>query len=179
MSFIYEPAEDSYLLSEALERIVSDLLKENSELSVLEIGPGSGIQLEKLKELGVKNIFGADINSDAVKLCKEKGFECIESDLFENVSGKFDLILFNPPYLPKTSDEPQDSEIATTGGVQGGEIINEFLANAREHLNSEGRILLLVSSLTKGIDFSRFKKKEICKKKIFFEELRVLELKGK
>ena len=124
---IYQPAEDSYLLSNVLEKQIPELLKSNPELKVLEIGSGSGVQLQKLKELGVKNISACDINPEAVKHCKKLGFHCKESDLFSNIKEKFDLIIFNPPYLPRNPDEPEDSQTATTGGKTGAEIINKFL----------------------------------------------------
>jgi len=178
MGFIYEPEEDSYLLSEILKREIPKLLKKKENLSVLEIGCGSGIQLNSIFESGVnkKNIFGTDINSDAVKKCKSLGFNCIFSDLFSKVIGKFDLIIFNPPYLPEDEKEPEDSKLITTGGKKGSEIINKFLKESKKHLKKNGKIFLLVSSLTKGIKFLGYKKKILGKKKIFFEELRVYEL---
>lgn len=178
MGLIYEPEEDSYLLSEILKKELPKLLKEEKNLSVLEIGCGSGIQLTSIFEAGVnkKNIFGTDINKDAVKKCKSLGFNCIFSDLFSKVSEKFDLIIFNPPYLPEDEKEPEDSKLITTGGEKGSEIINKFLEQSKKHLKKNGKIFLLVSSLTKGINFLGYKKKILGKKKIFFEELRVYEL---
>lgn len=178
MSSIYEPAEDSYLLSFVLEKNIPPLLKNNYNLSVLEIGSGSGIQLNSLLNVGVlkKNIFGSDLNPDAVTLCQSKGFNCILSDLFSNIHQKFDLIIFNPPYLPEEKGEPKDSMLATTGGKKGSEVINKFLKESRTHLAPEGKIFLLASSLTKGINFLDFNKKIIARKKIFFEELFVYEL---
>jgi len=83
------------------------------------------------------------------------------------------LIIFNPPYLPKSKF---DEELDTTGGEKGSEIINRFLEEAKNHLASTGRILLLTSSLTKGINWQDYKKKLLGKKRIFFEELYVWNL---
>ena len=178
MPQIYQPAEDSYLLSEVLGKEIPELLKKNQHLQFLEIGSGSGILLETAKKLGIKreHIFGADINKEAVEHCRSLDFNCIYSDLFENVQGKYDLIIFNPPYLPKDSKEPKDSQLATTGGLSGSEIINEFLKQAENYLEENGRIFLLISSLTKGIKWREFKKKKLGKEKLFFEELSVWEL---
>lgn len=173
---IYQPEEDSFLMSEILKEKLPSLLKKNSELKFLEIGIGSGIQLMTAKDLGVKNIFGVDINPDAVNFCKQLGFQAIKSDLFEKVKGKFDLIIFNPPYLPEDKSEDKESQIATTGGKKGSEIINRFLKQAKKHLTSDGKLFLLVSSLTKGIKWGKWKKKKIGEKKIFFEKLIVYEL---
>lgn len=188
MSEFYEPAEDSYLLRDVLKKEIPKILKKNSNLIFLEIGSGSGIQLQTAKEIGVKNIFSCDINQKAVEHCRlSRGFNCVKSDLFEafkgrlNVKGtlvplQFDLIIFNPPYLPIDENEPVNSRLETTGGKYGGELINKFLIQAKNHLKKNGKIFLLISNLTKGINFNGYKKKIIAKKKLFFEELYVLEL---
>jgi release factor glutamine methyltransferase len=175
MSDIYEPAEDSYLLSDILKKQIPKLLKKNPDLKILEIGSGSGIQLQTLSQLRIKkeNIFSSDINQSALSQCTKLGFNCIKSDLFENVKGKFDVIIFNPPYLPYNKKEPEHSRLSTTGGKSGSEIINRFLKQAGNHLNSDGKIFLLTSSLTKKINFKGYKKKIIGRKKLFFEELKV------
>ncbi|MBI2056876.1 methyltransferase, partial [Candidatus Pacearchaeota archaeon] len=110
MPSIYLPAEDSYLLSKVLGKEIPELLKKNEHLQFLEIGSGSGILLETAKKLGIKreHIFGADINQEAVEHCKSLDFNCIYSDLFENVQGKYDIIVFNPPYLPADAREPEN-----------------------------------------------------------------------
>lgn len=179
MSSIYSPEEDSYLLESVLERQLSKMIKKNSNLTLLEIGVGSGIQLMAVSNSGVKkeNILGVDINLEAVKHCKNLGFNCIKSDLFSSVNGKFDLIIFNPPYLPEEKNEPEDSKLITTGGKTGSEVINKFLIESKKHLAKDGKIFLLVSSLSKGIKWNNYKKRLISKKKIFFEELKVYEVK--
>jgi len=169
---IYLPTEDSFFLSEILEKEILKLSNEKSEVKVLEIGCGSGIQLETMKKAGVKkqNIFSCDINSAAVKHCKNFGFRSIKSNLFEKIKGKFDIITFNPPYLPENKF---DKEKDTTGGKQGSEVINKFLKQAKSHLTKNGKIILLTSSHTKKINFLKYKKKLLGKKKLFFEELYV------
>ncbi len=180
MSQIYQPAEDSYLLSKILESEIPYLLKQNLHLQFLEVGSGSGIILETALKTGIKqeHIFSVDINQEAVNHCKSLGFNCIYSDLFENVQDKFDIIVFNPPYLPRDSEnsEPEESELATTGGEQGSEIINEFLKQAKNYLKENGKIFLLTSSLTKKIDWKNYHKKLLGREKLFMEELYVWEL---
>ncbi len=173
MTDIYAPEEDSFLLSSALKKQIPEFLEKNPCMKFFEIGSGSGIQLKTALNAGVikENILSCDINPDAVKHCKKLGFRCIKSDLFQNINGEFDIIVFNPPYLPEDEQEPETSKLATTGGKQGGEIINRFLKQAKSHLKKEGAIFLVASSLTKGIDFNGYKKRIVSKKKLFFEEL--------
>ena len=156
---IYEPREDSKLLEKWVHKLVKG--------RVLDMGTGSGVQaLAALKK--TKDVLAVDINPKAVGLVKEKNVEAIESDLFENVEKKFDWIIFNPPYLPEDPREPEDSKLATTGGKEGSELLLRFLSEAKEYLKSNGKILMIVSSLTgraenlfKGYDYSLLESEEI------------------
>jgi len=179
MNFIYEPAEDSYLLSKTVKENIKKLIEANKNFTFLEIGSGSGIILKSAFDLGVKkkNIFSCDINSSAVARCKKLGFNCVKSNLFQKIKGKYNLIVFNPPYLPLDKNEPVDSRLVTTGGKIGSEVANKFLKQAKKYMSRNGRIFLVVSSLTKGLDFKGYKKKKIGEEKLFFEKLFVYELK--
>ena len=168
---IYEPEKDSYLLQKVLQENIL-----NKNISAIEIGIGSGIQLQTLKKLGVKEIQGVDLNSQAVEHCKKLGFNVWQSDLFEKVREKYNLIIFNPPYLPEDKREDEESKVITTGGKEGSEIINEFLRQAKDHLKENGKIFLLISNLAKGLNFSGYNKKVLEQEKLFFEKLEVLEL---
>ncbi|MCR4327409.1 MAG: methyltransferase [Nanoarchaeota archaeon] len=168
---IYEPEEDTFLI---LETVLKNT--KNKNLNVLEIGSGSGFILESLKENGFKKVKGVDINPEAVIFCKNKSLNVIESDLFSKIKEKFDIIIFNPPYLPLDKLEDSESKVITTGGKTGSETINRFLKEAKKHLLKNGKVFLLTSSLTKGIKWSGYKKKLISEKKLFFEKLFVWEL---
>jgi release factor glutamine methyltransferase len=177
---IYNPAEDSYLMSRILKEQIPNLIKKNSDFKFLEIGAGSGIHLETAKNLGIKkeNIFSSDIDKKAVSHCNLLGFNCIYSDLFENILGKYDLIIFNPPYLPEDAREPKNSKIATTGGKKGNEIILRFLKQAKNYLKTDGKIFLITSSLAEDVNFEKlgYNAKEIGCEKLFFERLCIWEL---
>lgn len=174
-SSIYKPEEDSYLMSRILKEKLPELLKKNPNLNFLEIGAGSGIHLETAKKSGVKkeNIFSVDINPKAVEHCKLLGFQCIKSNLFESMIEKYDLIIFNPPYLPEDTSEPKESQTATTGGKKGNEIILRFLEQAKDYLKENGKIFLITSSLSEDVNFEKlgYKAKEIGCEKLFFERL--------
>jgi release factor glutamine methyltransferase len=78
----------------------------------------------------------------------------IRCDLFSGIRGRFDLILFNPPYLPTQPEERIEDwlEIALDGGATGRETIARFAASVGGVLAPRGRILLLISSLTGLLD---------------------------
>ncbi|VVB60123.1 putative S-adenosylmethionine-dependent methyltransferase [uncultured archaeon] len=91
---------------------------------------------------------------------------------------KFDLIVFNPPYLP---DEPIYKNIALDGGKDGRQIIERFLKDAPKFLNPHGKIILLESSLSRYektlLHFKKigFSAKAIARQKFDWEELVVIE----
>ena len=180
MPSIYKPAEDSYLLSSVLKKEIPQLIEKNSELKFLEIGIGSGVNLETALSAGIekRNIIGSDINEKAVEHCRKWGFNVINSNLFQNIKGKFDLIIFNPPYLPSDEREPENSKMETTGGLEGGELTKRFLKQAKPFLSKNGKIFLITSSLAEDIDFKNFgfESKKLRNRKLFFEKLVVWEL---
>ena len=146
---VYVPAEDSYLLADNLE------IKKGQ--SVLEIGTGSGIVAMYASRL-TDDITVTDINFDACELARknfaENGLENIEilwGNLFEVVENrKFDVILFNTPYLPTEDDEVLDNTInyAFDGGLNGRKVIDLFLNEVGNHLNDGGIVQMIQSSLS-------------------------------
>jgi release factor glutamine methyltransferase len=178
---IYEPAEDSYLLSDTLKISLKNKQKTSK---ILDMGSGSGIQAQTCRELGFQNILTADINPEAVKLLKSKNFDAIETNLFSNLKDKFDIIIFNPPYLPEDIQEPKDSRLITTAGKKGYEIILKFLKQAKIHLNKNSVIFIVISNLSNPEELKlKLKKenlnyeiKELASKKLFFETLYVWEI---
>ncbi|MCD4759563.1 DUF2431 domain-containing protein [archaeon] len=163
---MYEPAEDSFLLQTQVKKFVKPGIK------VLDMGTGSGIQAKTAKELGAE-VLAVDINTECVEKVNTLNIKTIQSNLFQNIKGKFDLIIFNPPYLPEDKREPEDSKISTTGGKQGSEILNKFLGQAKNHLKTNGKILIVVSSLTKGINKQNYKFTKLKEQKIPDEILSV------
>lgn len=146
---VYVPAEDSYLLAENL------LIKKGQ--TVLEIGTGSGIVAMYASRL-TDRITVTDINFDACELARKNfeanGIENIEilfGNLFEVVKNrKFDVILFNTPYLPTEDDEVIDDTInyAFDGGLNGRKVIDMFLNEVGNHLNDGGIVQMIQSSLS-------------------------------
>ena len=122
---IYTPSDDSYLLRE-------QVLKYSKGKRVLDVGSGSGIQAEAAIEGGAASVLAVDKNYKVVKILKERSLESKKSDLFSNVRGKFDLIIFNPPYLPYDKMEDAESSRITSGGKKGDEITIRFLEEANK-----------------------------------------------
>ena len=138
---VYSPAEDSFLLLKAAEQEI------RSEDRVLEVGVGSGYVASHLPSC--RQIIGTDCNPHAVRITQTTGISVIRTDLTSGLRGPFDLILFNPPYLPTSAEEQIDDwlEYALDGGITGREVIERFLSEVPLLLSPEGRILLLISSL--------------------------------
>ena len=169
---IYQPNEDSFLLSK--------YVKKYAKGKVLDIGTGSGILAEAALE-NTKDVLASDINQEAILYCRKKGINSIKSDLFENIKGKFDLIIFNPPYLPYDPDEDYETSLITKGGIKGYEIIERFLRDSKKYLNDDGIILIVFSILTGDVESIIIKygyEFEVLEEKpLFFEKLKVLKLK--
>jgi len=173
---MYLPREDSYFLSKVLTEYLSG---KDKDIKILDMGSGSGIQAETCRKLGFESITAADIDEEAIKTLREKKFKAVKSNLFSKIKKKFDLIIFNPPYLPENR---YDKEKDTTGGNKGWETIARFLEQARDHLIKKGKILLLYSSLSKPRVIAKkarrlgYEIKILAKKRIFFEEMYVVEM---
>lgn len=146
---VYTPSDDSFLLAENL-----DIKKGNS---VLEIGTGSGIIAMYASKL-TDDVTATDINYNAIELA-EKNFKLNNiktiklefGDLFEAIGeSKFDIILFNTPYLPTDCEDIIDDDLnyAFDGGSDGRKVIDRFLNEVKNHLNEDGKVQMIQSSLS-------------------------------
>ena len=141
-SQVYSPEADTFLLLDAARAEVKPGDR------VLEVGTGSGYIAAAL--LRTCNIVATDINPHAVLCARELGMDVVRGDLFSGIRSTFDLVIFNPPYLPTQPDEQIDDwlEYALDGGASGRNVIERFAADVDRVLAPSGRILLLISSLT-------------------------------
>jgi len=154
-SSVYDPAEDTFLLIESLD------IKKND--NVFEIGTGTGIIALYCLKKGA-NVLCSDINPYSIDLVKRnyynnkdlfKGsFEIRQGDLFSVLkkSEKFDVIIFNPPYLPTEKQDLVDNngwfDISVDGGLDGLRKIELFLDGLDKHLKNNGRGYFIYSSLS-------------------------------
>ena len=169
---IYQPAEDSYLLKEQIKKLLNKLSKEEKQnFKVLDMGSGSGIQAFACISSGIprKNIIAADINPEAITELKKQKIPARKTNLFLHInkSKKFNLIIFNAPYLPANKYDKQPD---TTAGKKGNEIIIKFLRKAKNYLAKEGNIMLLFSSLSKPQDILDYAKKREYKAELLSEK---------
>ncbi|HMK45474.1 MAG TPA: HemK2/MTQ2 family protein methyltransferase [Methanocella sp.] len=172
---VYEPGEDSHLLIEAALREIKP------EDRSLEIGTGSGIVSIFLKD--ITDIIATDISPLACKNARINGIQVVRTDLFSSICGSFDLIVFNPPYLPTENDERLNDwlNMAFDGGPDGRHVIRRFLNEVRRILPIGGRVITVFSSLTDIQAVSQlyqkhgFSVEEVGREKIPFETLVVLK----
>jgi len=150
---VYEPHDDTELL-------VSAILENETNITgkkVLEIGAGTGLISIILAKKGA-DVTAVDINEKAVECTKRNArinninIEVLEGDLFEPVSGKkYDIIVFNPPYLPEESLDRYLSltyREAVIGGEKGNEVIIKFLKELPNYLSENGKAYFVTSSLS-------------------------------
>ncbi len=137
---IYPPREDTKLILSVLR----DYIKPG--ILVLDMGTGSGVIGKFAKDLGAE-VLAVDINPLAVEEARKLGLNAIQSDLFQNVAGKFDLIVFNPPYLELSPEELKGEplELALHGGKGGREVLDRFLDQVGKFLKEGGRVIFLQS----------------------------------
>jgi len=149
---IYEPEEDTFFILDNLIPIGK----------ILEMGAGSGYISLALAEKGF-DVTAVDIDPEAINKIKSKNknIKTVVSDLFKNVDGMYDTIIFNPPYLPGNVNEDR----TIFGGKNGQEVIQNFLSQAYEHIEKNGKIFIIFSSFN-DIEYLKKKFQRYCFRKI-------------
>ena len=153
---VYPPSEDTFFLASELEK------HPLSGKHLLDMGTGSGY-LAVLASLKGAHVLATDINPLALKNvhlnARLNGVRIRTrlSNLFENVQGRFDYIVFNPPYLTPIPEAPDP---AWDGGYK---IIRAFLEQVGSYLEGNGRYFLIMEEdenwrrLKKQIDCAKVK----------------------
>ncbi len=136
------------------EVLVEEVLKVCENKDVLDMCTGSGCIIISLKKLAnINKATGADISKEALKLAIENAsingvdVEFIESDLFANLEGKFDIIVSNPPYIPEAdinglSIEVKDYEprLALDGKEDGLFFYKLIIKEVKKYLKPNGYV---------------------------------------
>ncbi|KAG9262169.1 methyltransferase N6AMT1 [Astyanax mexicanus] len=158
-SEVYEPAEDSFLLIDALEKD-ADLLRESRPAVCLEVGSGSGVVSAFLASvIGPEALYlCTDLNPAAAQCtaetsrCNKLDLQPIITDLMEcllpRLNGKVDVLLFNPPYVVTPSDEvgSHGIEASWAGGNRGREVMDRFFPMVPQLLSNQGLFYLVTVS---------------------------------
>ena len=138
------------------EELVDLVLKENrkADLQILDIGTGSGAIAISLKSARPDwHVTASDISSEALQLAKENSerkqvsLDFIESDVFNQISGKFDVIISNPPYIAY-DDEGEvgvnvlasEPHLALFADEDGFAIYRRIIEGANSHLTENGKL---------------------------------------
>jgi len=145
---VYAPAEDSALLAGVVAEHV-----EPGDL-VLDVGTGSGYVARRAAAATGARVVGTDVNPEACRRARDAGVAAVRADLVSPFrEGAFDVVAFNPPYLPVDPEAEWDDwfERALSGGATGRDVIERFLDHVGRVLAPGGAAFLLVSTLT-GVD---------------------------
>ncbi|KAF9071358.1 S-adenosyl-L-methionine-dependent methyltransferase [Rhodocollybia butyracea] len=157
---VYEPAEDTFLLLDALEADLDDLKAMNATL-FLEVGSGSGcVSAFAAHILGSSTLYlSTDINARACNCTRRTGaqnkvtLDSIQTSFINGFHPRLkrsvDIICFNPPYVPTISVEASEAqglrgiEGSWAGGSGGMQVTNVFLDMVHELLSPNGRFYLV------------------------------------
>ena len=178
---IYNPSDDSFLLLKLVDVSPGERL--------LEMGVGSGLVAVHAAKSGAL-VTAVDINPEAVECTRRNAakndvrVEVVQSDLFERVSGLFDVIVFNPPYLPGETTSTSWIERAWNGGTEGSETARRFLDQAWKHLAPGGRVYMILSSAGGLMSVlkaakARYESELLEEKHMFFESIFAYKLRLK
>ncbi len=174
---VYPPSEDTFLIARHMPRKLKGK-------QVLDLGCGSGF-LAITAAINGGDVTASDINADAIKCTKKNAkkygvkVRTKKTDLFQGMRKKFDLILFNAPYLREhehTRYLTPGLRAATTSGKRGTKLINRFLKEFKKHLKPGGRVLMVISSqneIKKKLEKNNWK--ETGSASFFFEKIYLME----
>ncbi|MBA4347677.1 MAG: peptide chain release factor N(5)-glutamine methyltransferase [Clostridiales bacterium] len=148
------PRQDTELLVETAIRIIRD----RKYYTCLDLCTGTGcIGISIVKNTDIQ-MTASDISRDALALAKENAdlndvnMNFVESDVFQCIDGKFDLIVCNPPYLSLDDMQSLQQELtfepkfALYGGGDGLDFYRRIAREYRDHLNKNGMLLLEIGS---------------------------------
>lgn len=202
---VYTPSDDTYLLLNYFNNNISnqdiDGLPLNEVKNILDMGTGTGIIAIFFQQL-IENlsgfnphIYASDISKKAIECAKRNeqrykyvdSITYINSDLFNafpsHLTHKFDIITFNPPYLPsfefRRTHKTRKEDLAWDGGEKGYELFLRFIDTVRDYLAPHKRscVYYIISSRANLKEFyeileeKNFKNKILDKVHIFFEDI--------
>lgn len=202
---VYEPAEDSFLLLDALEKDM-DVIRAHPPMVCVELGSGSGIIISALGKLVQSNshCIAVDISTVACDVTKRTALannanvDVLNMNLLGSIKDhSIDLLVFNPPYVPSRHDKDceerqleqesvessSDNLIRTwAGGVNGREVIDQVVEEIDRVLAPHGTFYLLLlkenkpNEIIKDLKVRKFAAEIFMERRIIGEHLVILKI---
>ena len=202
---VYAPSEDSFLIidyfRDCYTRDFFDGMEMKKIKNVLDMGTGSGILAIFLQMLKAQHplfnpmIYASDILEEALQCAKRneifndfnENISFILSNLFESfpksLKNAFNMVIFNPPYLPSSELVEKGERKATIdqswdGGMRGHEVFSRFLEDVKDFMDPNDCFIYYISSsrvnledLNNIIEKNGFSSQILNKKHVFFEDI--------
>ena len=203
---VYPPSDDTFLIIDYLKKHVNenffDGLPIDNIRNILDMGTGTGIialflqEIKKYFSKFTSKIYASDISDAAIRCAtlneKTNNYKdhitFIKSDLFRkfppSLQLSFDIIVFNPPYLPSINNKENGiirrrSDSNWNGGESGFEVFLEFIKQVKDFLNSNSQFYIYyisssladLSQLTEELEIRGFRNSVLNKRHIFFEDI--------
>ncbi len=170
--------------TELLVRRAIEIIQNENCAQVLDIGTGSGCIACMIAKLTNAQVLGVDISKDALKIALDNAMKMNlmnralfrKSDFFSNIDEKFDLIISNPPYIPKKEKKNLQTEVSVyepelalfTEDEYGIENYEKIISQSYKYLNPNAHLIFEIginqSRLVKDIlEFYGYKNVEILK----------------
>ena len=152
----------------------------SNKINILDIGTGSGAIAISLKKHLDSNVTASDISAKALEIAKENAINnnakitFIKSDIFENIKGKFDIIISNPPYIAYDEEiedivKNNEPHIALYAKDNGLYFYKKIINQAKKYLNKKS-ILAFEIGMTQGHSLKEYASIYFKDSKIFVEK---------
>ncbi len=144
---------------------------DTESIKILDLGTGSGcIAISLAKKLQTTNykLAASDVSKEAIKVAKHNlrqnfhtskygsNVRFVQSDLFKNIRGRFDVIVANLPYVPradyrlKIKNLKYEPKIALVDAKKDFDLYEKFFQQVGRHVTDKSKIFLEIDPLTKG-----------------------------
>lgn len=165
---VFTPTNQNYI--ELFNSTLEEIMKKNKTQNSLDIGCGTGILSFIMKSKGISNVTGIDINPWAIENANYNASKLNLKVNFQECNGipkndqKYDLIVFNPPWISDQQGSIVDSAVFDSEFT----FINSILDQIDQHLTEQGRLILVFSNLSKLLGFQN---------EINYSKLKLLKIK--
>jgi len=197
---IYYPSDDTYLILDYFKQNINNENFDGIDIGkinkILDMGTGTGIIAIFLQKIldsynHLAEIYASDISDKAIKCAQlnvklnklNNKIKFIISDLFSSfppyLEKSFNIIVFNPPYLPSISQEIKNHDLIWNGGDNGIELFIEFIIQMKKFIESNQKYYIYyissslssLESLNQVLIENRLENQILSKKHISFETI--------